>query len=620
MSDVSNVKHNLLDTVQNGICNFSMNCKKLPHDEFNGNDKLGNSEGASNDITLPGDLQNSSNGSRDVLDHSRDSLRLIHGVDTSYGESFHQHNSLQPCSFYFCSKDKSVGDIYFDLAPESRTCESSDFTKSIHSNITVTTDKNHLCDFNSVTGCMDSFENDREVMAPNEQHLTSPKESFELVKAEVFHDLDNEKLIYAISTDLRSMERCSDAEVNPNANILFDANECESTPSELNGLDGSVGSEFAESTDREVKENRQNYHKPDEHNKAANEITTMELESMLGDLVCDQLIESGAMMLRHYYSSEGVLSNCPESSRRCNEDLNSYEAKMEKEERYNADTSLASSKDDLTVPNKIIPTTERNLDESQDILYEKLGLDRPDQIFYGTGSDMQNSEPKLCSTNDELSQPEEELNGSHTISSEPENISLKSRQNLFESREALQASAYSINEHKVLLNKSDGKPMIKESQLDVKVKVDTENATSIDFDDGVSNGTKNLIRDEKGGTGKVYERPDHKTLVTGKNHCHCMRSGEISSKYLRKLGTQSAKYRRPMHEHNLDSRFGCARPLNAKKGISPFVDHEVMENCRQSRLYATWYNIYRQQLAWMKYHSWQYRKSTAYIDMMWYNY
>ena len=467
---------------------------------------------------------------------------------------------------------------------------------------------------------MDSLENDREINGQSEQYLTSPKESFELVEAEVLNSLDNEKVNYGfIMSGPRSMEKCSDAEVNSNANIVLDANECESAPSELSDFDGSVDSKFEESTDGEVKENRQNYDKLGERGMVAKEITTIELESMLGDLVCDQLIESGARMLRHYYLSEGVL-NCPETSRN-DEDLNPYEARMEKEKRYNIDIVLASCKNDLTEPKTRLPSTDRNLDESQDILCEKMGLAKPNELVHDTTSDLQKPESNLYGTSDELLQPTDELNGSHTISSDLENISLKSQRNLFESGESLQTSALGIDEQKVFLNKLDSKPIIKESKLGLEhileVNIGAEIATRTDIDDGSSIGVRNL-RDERGG--KLYEKPDHKLRAIRKNYCQCMRSDEISSNDLRKLSTQTAKYRKPINEQNLDSHFGCARPLNARKGINPIVDHEVMTNGRQSRLYATWYDIYRQQLAWIKYHSWQYQKSTAYINEMCYNY
>ena len=652
-SKFSGGKMNLLDSAQNIVRDPSTTSKDLLDDVTDGKDMDGPGS-SSNVIASLVELQISSNG---LSNHSEDSSGLTTSVCKTDGESLNrQSNSLQPFDFNVRSSIKSIKDLDFDLTNnKDRAAHSPGIRENTQKD--ALDNENHGCEFDMVAyfgvSSKDSQEHGEQLMG------FPPKKNFGLTDADVLNVSDSVE-VSSNMYDSKSLEKSSDAD------------KCQSI-ADVSEVDDSLEGRSANGKDGEVQGRHRYCSQSDESRKERKEITTIELENMLGNLVCDRLIECGTKMLNDYYSNGGMLSKSTGTALD-NEYLITNEAKTKQDGRYERGLLSGSFEENLTAQEAKVISESRNLHESQEILH---GLQESMGISYDSESGLQNSESSAQNNDDELLLSEETLNESEIVFAESEDNLPKSKQSLLEPLGSFHTSAQFIDRYEAGLckSKSQNNPEMHESRMyeeslsedNVKTKsdgkvertlgesvkivsgflesmnsgisplnarnssefnsgpiltnlqaTDEDNASLVPTDASRDKGASSLCQEKDA---EMHGGPGHASFA-GREYCYrCSRCDELRPKYSRKFLQEGVSYRKSDHEQSVrTSRFGSKGPLYAMREVPLTGDPVLMGHGKHNRSYGAWYDIYRRQAAWINYYSWQYRRSTADINEMYSKY
>ena len=525
--------------------------------------------------------------SQDLLCNSQDSLKSLDSLDNFNGESSH-FASLLTCKFDLDSTKSSASHV--DLLGRQKNCEVS--------------------------------EQPNKLMAKN---------SYGLVKEEVLTVVAKEKTNCTfIMSNSKSLEKTSHVEASPQENVTVDAIDCQTL--------------FLSNENLEEKAVDLNEEEGEEKHplcsKDPMEIEVIELENILGNLVCEDLIDSGARMLRKYYLSEGVLRESLAELK--NEKLESHESKVRLEDGCEPEVILARSKSNSTECETRTVHADQNLAWSQDFSCVSVpNCVKPSQE---TSSDQQESESSSLQS--------EDLSGSEMAFSDYESGFVESNRDLFECRKMIQASVdHDVGGKETVQHRTNGEPILNEPSFRASGKlgdifaqstamsyeVASDIGENVNHDmlptkvvysarfrnEPVLNDTeKNIAGYDKSVEilhgerhGAMYNRHDASLLLGRKQCSYCTGSNESRPRDSRKFITHSANSRMPHSKQYIArSPFDCSSQC-----LNSMPDNKVMENNRYWEICDTWYEIYRKQVAWMKYHSWQYRKSAYCCNRMCYN-
>jgi len=541
------------------------------------------------EASLKDDQKQFSNSSHNLLCNSQDSSKSFDSLDNLKGESSFHLDTLLPCKF-------------------------------------------DLSSTNTSTSHMDELGRQKNSTVSEQQNKLETKNSSGLVEDEVIKFVENEKINCTfIMSNSKSLEKTSSVEASPQENVTDDAIDCQ-TPLLSNE---KLEEQAADGNEEETEEKHKCF------SKDPMEIAVIELENVLGNLVCEDLIDSGARMLHEYYLSEGVLrKNTGESKV---EKLESHKSMTRLKDGYEPEVILARSKGNSTVCETRTANGDQNLAWSQDFL--SASAHNHAKSLQEASFDQQQSDSSSLHSHDELLQSEEDLSVSETAFSNSETGFVKSSRDLFASCKIMQASVdRDVGQKETVYHRTDIEPKINESRFSANGELNdafAQNAAipyEVASDIGMlpmkgvySAGFKHELKlndIEKNPAGsdtsvEILQGERHRalyrddgSLLLGKEKCNdCIRTNESRPRESRKFIKHSANSRMPHSKQNI------ARPLFdcSRQHLNSIPDNEVVGSNRYWKICDTWYGIYRKQVAWMKYHSWQYRKSAYYCNTICYN-
>ena len=341
------------------------------------------------------------------------------------------------------------------------------------------------------------------------------------------------------------------------------------------------------------------------------EIDSINIEDMFNDLVCEKLIDSGTQMLLTYYSSIGVLSSHYEKSK-------DYETAESKSPGFEIGCEMkvdrSEPQESLTESDKSLPDSDFRLHGSESNFNESdSGLLRSELVEDG----LSESAERLLQFEGRLSESEGDLH--NTEAEMPK--SNESKSSLHESDSGLLSSELvedRLSESAERLLQFEGRLSESEGDLhntEAEMPKSNESKSSLhDFDDGLAvNG--------------IYNQPGCNSVIDRKHSAQRMKSNGMDPQDSIHRGIPNMKQRsnrrntveqervdRPWQDQDDECCSCCSSQWNARCPSNFVANDKMMENERYARFYKAWYKAYRNQVAWMNFHSRQYRQSIAYVN------